>query len=539
MTNHRRRVVLASMGAFVLALACGEGVVDPSLELSDDEAENESGLVYLPADVYDAGFQNLRRVEHDLDTTHLGAYRYTGTPAERFRSAFRLEYGYKYADLYRRKAQVLASIVFLQAPHLLPPPNGRRTVFHGMDLAGYGRLIDMENAVWSRWARENGGSSKGLGPFSVCETRYLIDRYVKVPGSMAFAATVTFTDASWSAYRAGYASYSASCPAKDTLEWFNYRGLGKLRPSWLESNVMDRFLRRERQSCRSSTTSADCKAWFADPLGYRERKNLELARRMFLYAPEQQTVLGSTSQPAVIVEDRTGDGVGELITQASTFVASDGGVQTVTITATSDFSGKLNAAPSRILASSAVHPGFDPAVDLPRADLGLLRLFPNGAGCGETGTVSTCPLLNRFYTLINRHEDFYRTYTSLYPSSTSIGTQPSPLVANSITLGAADWWANNSPSGTQGFVFVERIPFADIVAGVPLRVTTSGVAPVTRTLADLYAGRAALDFGSAWLDIASLSSNLYASEHEISKFGYVRAGQIEGILYIGVPAVVP
>lgn len=61
----------------------------------------------------------------------------------------------------------------------------------------------------------------------------------------------------------------------------------------------------------------------------------------------------------------------------------------------------------------------------------------------------------------------------------------------------------------------------------------------TTSIQALYAGTAQLDFGSLWLDIASLSNNLYASEHEISAFGAVSAGQIEGILVVRKPAAVP
>ena len=43
---------------------------------------------------------------------------------------------------------------------------------------------------------------------------------------------------------------------------------------------------------------------------------------------------------------------------------------------------------------------------------------------------------------------------------------------------------------------------------------------------------------SAWLDIASLSNNQYETEHEISAFGAVPAGEIEGILVVRKPAAV-
>ena len=44
---------------------------------------------------------------------------------------------------------------------------------------------------------------------------------------------------------------------------------------------------------------------------------------------------------------------------------------------------------------------------------------------------------------------------------------------------------------------------------------------------------------AAWLDIATLSNNQYATEHEISAFGIVPADEIEGILVIRKPAALP
>ena len=63
--------------------------------------------------------------------------------------------------------------------------------------------------------------------------------------------------------------------------------------------------------------------------------------------------------------------------------------------------------------------------------------------------------------------------------------------------------------------------------------------PKVTSIQGLYRGDGQLDMSSAWLDIATLSNNLYAEEHEISAFGSVPAGQIEGILVIRKPAAVP
>jgi hypothetical protein len=83
-----------------------------------------------------------------------------------------------------------------------------------------------------------------------------------------------------------------------------------------------------------------------------------------------------------------------------------------------------------------------------------------------------------------------------------------------------------------------RIPFKDILTGNDRSVSTIMPGPKTTSIQSLYAGQGSLDFSSLWLDIASLSNNLYQTEHEISAFGAVRADQIEGILVIRKPAAV-
>src|SRR5665647_870147 len=90
-----------------------------------------------------------------------------------------------------------------------------------------------------------------------------------------------------------------------------------------------------------------------------------------------------------------------------------------------------------------------------------------------------------------------------------------------------------------GLIFLMRVPFKDILTGNDRSVATIMPGPKTTSVQGLYAGTATLDMSRAWLDIASLSNNLYQTEHEISAFGAVRAEQIEGILVIRKPAAVP
>jgi hypothetical protein len=149
--------------------------------------------------------------------------------------------------------------------------------------------------------------------------------------------------------------------------------------------------------------------------------------------------------------------------------------------------------------------------------------------------------MKRFYSMIDRHENFYRTYSALTPDYYGISSQPSPLVACSITLAASHQWdaAGTPPGGTAGFIFLMRIPFKDILTGNDTSVSTIMPGPKTTSIQSLYAGTGRMDFNSLWLDVASLSNNQYANEHEISAFGAVPASEIEGILVVRKPAALP
>jgi hypothetical protein len=170
-----------------------------------------------------------------------------------------------------------------------------------------------------------------------------------------------------------------------------------------------------------------------------------------------------------------------------------------------------------------------------------MTVFSDGTGCtGASIDPAQCPLMRRFYSMIDRHENFYKTYSALNPDYYGVSSQPSPLVACSITLTAAHHWdsAGIPSGGTAGFIFLMRIPFKDILTGNDVSVSTLMPGPKTTSIQSLYSGNGRMDFDSLWLDIASLSNNLYESEHEISAFGAVAAGQIEGILVVRKPAAV-
>jgi hypothetical protein len=193
------------------------------------------------------------------------------------------------------------------------------------------------------------------------------------------------------------------------------------------------------------------------------------------------------------------------------------------------------------VAQNAVHPNFQKQY-LDKSDFGLMNMFSDPTGCWNQAQEpqldqpdpESCPLIKRFYVMIDRHEDFYQTYSALNPDNAGISSQPSPLVACSITIDAAHGWAfaGMPPNGTNGFIYLMRIPFKEVLTGSDKSISTLQPGPDTLSLQDLYRGERTLDFSKVWLDIASLSNNAYSSEHEISKFGAVPAEQIEGILVI-------
>lgn len=484
-----------------------------------------------------AAAKNLERISAEIDPFHLANYGLGGTTAEQFLAAVTLEY----ADVPEQldvRLRALASMVFFAAPDILPPEGGKTTPFHGLDMEQFDSLMELEDRVWGELVDQNDGSVSGVRPFSVCETTFLIESYVRPGKPMPAFPT----------YKTDYAAFAATCPEADLAEWYNFRGLGHLRPSWLESNIQDRFLRRMLKKCEGPDAgwADECAEFEADRLGYRLDRNRQLASRFLVYHPDDQGLMADTKDEVLLLEDRDGDGVGEFVTDGPARLA-DGSAVTLEIRKSGEFSGslkgkkatgpELSIKPRDVVAQDRVHPDFEPG-QLEQPDFGLLDLFADPAGCtGESPRPEQCPLLERFFTLIDRHEDFYQTFTGMRPESSGLSSQPSPLVACSITLAASHEWdsAGIPDGGEAGFIFLMRIPFKQILAGSRASVATLQPGPEVLAVQDLYDG-GELDMSRVWLDIATLSNNLFESEHEISKFGAVPAEQIEGILVIRRPA---
>ena len=495
----------------------------------------------VSAELLAAARANLVRVDREIDYTHMQNYGLPGSLQDQFLSALSAEYEHQHPDQYAARVRALASMAFFALPDVKPPADGLVTPFHGLDMDQFASIMSMEDDVFTNLTALNNNSTNGVRPFSVCETKFLIETYVRP--KVAYPGFAT--------YRTAYTTYATSCPQKDKDEWYNFRGLGGLRPSWVESNLSDRFLRRMAKNCKASPTAgwaAECATWNADRLGYRQLRNRQLAARTMYYAPADEVYVTNPNNPMVFLEDRNGDNIGEFL-RPGTGTKSDGTAGTLQVNSTTQFEGNLKfvvgtaaaktITPSQLNAEDQVDSRWNAAY-LAKPDMGLLSVFTSSTGCtAATLDPAQCPLLERFYSMIDRHENFYRTFSALTPTYYGISSQPSPLVACSITLGASHQWdAAGTPSGgTAGFIFLMRIPFADIVTGNATSVATLMPGAKTMSLQSLY-GSAHLDMSKAWLDIASLSNNQYETEHEISAFGAVPAGEIEGILVVRKPAAV-
>jgi hypothetical protein len=642
-----------------------------------------------------AAYANLARIDAEIDRHHLGNYRLEGDRAEQFLGALHLEYQ-AHPEILQRRLEALASMVYFSAPEIETSPGlGRVTPFHGMDEAAFEALMDNEDLVFKHHMQVNGGSPKGVRPFSVCETSYLIQISKAQLEHEPFVSDARVTD--YSPYAHAYKAFAESCAPRDLSEWYNFRGLGGLRPSWVESNLADRFLRRMLSKCRKPKPEweADCASWDANRFAYRQDKNTELALRTFYYAPGDEPLIDDKSFEAymetpqnagVFVEDRNGDGIGEWIATGSlrtnpgadvalpkgtpvplpaeitlefsadatlesdtgpvsatkgmraTLLESSqakltssqrtpldmvaiqlpnrrklqldpgtklfmesGAVVTVAygeavevkLTAAlelpllsgqsleltidsptsgilkgSKFAGELhvdlaldgggqvqaNIDVEHIVAYDEIDPAWHPQMR-DRADFGLGEVFADPAACNQDHPkAASCPMLKRFYGLIDRHEYFYKTYSGLQPTRATVSQQPSPLVACSITLRASHHWdkAGTPNGGVAGFIYLMRIPFDQILSGDRRSIDTLGLladgdedgeadgslyaGPDVLDIQDVYQDGATIDMNRVWLDIATLSNNQYQGEHEISKFGSVHAEQIEGILVVRRPA---
>ncbi len=585
--------------SFLLLASCAAAT-------SDEAESTSSDLTGIDQKLDHEVYANLQRLEKEIGASHLESY---GLPnidlPGKFMWALDIEYKESPA-LLRRRAEVLASPVYFTMPEILPDATvGRRTPFHGMDETAFSRLGSNEDFVWSSHLSFNGGQKDGIRPFSVCETKFLIAISKNEIADPAYAQGGYVV--SFDAYAHAYQAWtSGHCSTKDLEDFYNYRGLGELRPSWLESNYQDRVLRRYAQVCKNPPQDwwSRCGEYGNGRLKLREKKNRAFALREMVYDPRPTSKIGSLTdeqlmldpyQTALFLEDRTNDGVGELVTPGPLELLANARIQivhstlgtrwstvssdrksllpdgapslaiasaTLAISGTGSFTASLDGTfsfadgstatskipPRALYAIGRVDPAWK-ASYADQSDWGLTKLFADGSGCtGETVSPATCPLLKRFTSMLDRHESFYATYSSNDDNDSTVIQQPSPLVACSVTVNASRvWaWAGTPPGGRAGLIFLMRVPYAEILSSDRRSIDTLGRlsadprhgGPAVLTLEKAYA-QGGLDMSRVWLDLSTLSNDIYAGENEVSKIGDVRAEEIEGLLVIGKPGALP
>lgn len=555
---------------------------------ADDGAESSEATLAVPPALEAAVRANLIRLEKEIGVSHLASYRGYGSVVGQFMWALDVEYGESPA-LLQRRAEVLASPVYFAMPEIEPPPGvGRRTPFHGMTEAQFARLAASQDFVFGSHKTFNGGQKDGVRPFSVCETTFMIGLAKGEIDGAGFASSgrVYAFDAYARAYEAWSRAEAGHCVDADRSEFYDYRGLGELRPSWLESNYQDRVLRRMASMCKDPPPEwwGRCGEYGAGRLAFRDRKNRAMALRQMVYAPADEATMTNPHDAALLLEDRLGDGVAELVrpgpldlfararfeldhpslgrrwvtvsNDKKTLQVDDGPAlalssATLAIADTGQFTAELRGSfafadgtsatatlPPRVVKAIVdVDPAWR-AEYAARPDMGLVTMFPDRAA-----------LLRRFTSMLDRHEHFYKTYSSNDENDLTVVSQPSPLVACSVTLNAANAWshAGSPPGGRAGLIFLMRVPYREVLSGDDRSIDTLSrltddplhAGPEVLTLDRVYAEQGALDMSRVWLDLATLSNDLYASENEISKFGAVPAEEIEGILVLGKPGNVP
>ena len=568
-------------------------------------------------EIYDAALAGLRYVNAEIDDSmHLGKYQLGGERAQRFLVALHMEYGQE-RDILEARVKSVGSMIFFEASGITPPEDGHLTPFHGMTTEDFHRLESMHTNVWNYHEELNRQLNPdlhnvkvGVRPLSVCEQKFMIEAYAKPDASTGVPrySWTSFDEysqnfAQW--LRDGDAAGNPNCGAEDFEQWYNFRGLGGLRPTWIESNVMERTVRKMVGKCDNGVRSGweeECAAWHADRYAYRWDVNQQLFSRFWYYAEEDEDYMAGTSNQVVLIEDEDGDGIGEFLRPGTTCLRRDYDYDTgvcdrdvnLTIQSTGQFSARIYACSAEdmslpdsqsdcavnaddVVYETAVNSNFGLIADdwQNQSDFGLMTLFsdPNPQGvAGLDGTTATggcmaevpspaeCPLLKRFYTMIDRHESFYQTYSALQQDYYNLSSQPSPLVASSVTIGESDDWtrAGLPDGGEAGFIFLMRVPYRWVLTGSPRNLSTLESAAVqgyfaenqglygadyhpTRTLAvqDVYTGERELDMSRIWVDIASLSNDLYSGENEISKYGAVPAEQIESIIVVRKPVDLP
>ena len=194
-----------------------------------------------------------------------------------------------------------------RCPTCMPPADGLKTPFHGLDMTQFDALIEhrgpgLQHARPAQQQRHE-RCAPVLGLRDALHHRDVRSPARRVPRlrsrtrprtrptpRAARRRTKTSGTTSAASVVCARAGSSRTSPTASSAAW---RRTARTRR------------RRGRPSARK---------WNADRLGYRQRKNKELAARTMFYAPADEAYLINPNNSLVLLEDRNGDGVGEFLT---------------------------------------------------------------------------------------------------------------------------------------------------------------------------------------------------------------------------------
>ncbi|MBK24802.1 MAG: hypothetical protein CME70_12460 [Halobacteriovorax sp.] len=469
-----------------------------------------------------------------------------------------------------------------------------KKVFDQITGPGYKAMVEISYALRSLRLEVLGSSGsrhltvdqKSVQPMSICEYRYILDKYISKGKTIAKHDHPAFK-----AYEQGRLAYEKSCTKSDRDHVYEFRGDGNLKAQSIESNGMLWFSRAFSSSCTASRkaqkykgamTDKDCKDYFASPYKSREKINEQAFLRMLFYPDTAQGLdikdimkrysKSDSKGYAIITEDITGDGVGEMIvldpkvvSQCSswstndespgacqllkyremagdygsyTFAEINDAVKKITIITALAGEEAISSNPKykkvisnakywakKLYGSSKeylkgvkliteVHPKFK-STYLKSKDRGFTRIFKSKAEAWE-----------RITTALDRHTDWYSIDT-LHVKSGYFKNTFSPFVASSYYIYNSHTFVmpgyamgKDYDPGRMHWMFVQKVkkskwfPAEKLNKKWPLPV-------------------AQFDIMNQWFDEVTFSnSNLGASENGWDRFGNVKPAEIESIFWL-------
>lgn len=471
--------------------------------------------------------------------------------------------------------------------------NKRKKVFDQLTGEGYKGMVEISHALRDHRLKALGSSGdrylevdqRSVQPMTICEYRYILDKYLSKGKTVGKHDAAAFT-----AYESGRKTYEKSCTKSDRDHVYEFRGDGNLKAQSIESNGMLWFSRAFSSSCTSkrkaqkykgAMTDKDCQDYFKSPYKTREKINEQAFLRMLFYPDTAQGLdikgimkrysQSDTKGYAIITEDITGDGIGEMIVldpavvsqcgwsvdnnspgacQLLKYKAMAGDFESYSFDEINDAVKKIqiitalageeaiseNASYKKVISNAKywqkrifgsnkehlkgvkliteVHPKFK-STYLRSKDRGFTRIFKDKNEAWE-----------RITTALDRHTDWYSIDT-LHVKSGYFKNTFSPFVASSYYIYNSHTFVmpgyamgKDYDPGRMHWMFVQKVkknkwfPAERLNTAWPVKVSQ-------------------FDIMNFWFDEVTFSnSNLGASENGWDRFGNVKSTEIESIFWL-------